>query len=121
MTKKVVAGCRNYTNYEEAKEFISHCIKNIKTQYNLIFVCGCCKGADKMGEKYAKENNYTVEYYPAEWDKYGKKAGPIRNEKMAMEGDYIICFWDGKSKGTMSMIHYAKKYNKPIRIKDIVC
>ena len=38
---------------------------------------------------------------------------------MAKVGDYVICFWDGKSRGTKSMIEYAKKFNKPIRIKYI--
>ncbi len=39
--------------------------------------------------------------------------------KMAEVGDYVICFWDEKSRGTKSMIEYAKKYGKPIKIKKI--
>ena len=115
----VVAGCRNYNDYSEAKEFIDFCIKNIKNKYTLVFISGGCTGADSLGERYAKENSYTTKYYPAEWNKYGKSAGPKRNEKMAKVGDYVICFWDGKSRGTKSMIEYAKKFNKPIRIKYI--
>ena len=115
----VVAGCRNYNDYSEAKEYIDFCVKNIKKKYTLIFISGGCTGADCLGERYAKENGYATEYYPAEWNKYGKSAGPKRNEKMAQVGDYIICFWDGKSRGTKSMIAYAKKFNKPIRIKYI--
>lgn len=115
----VVAGCRNYNNYSEAKVYIDFCIKNIKTDYTLVFISGGCTGADGLGERYAKENGYAIEYYPAEWDKYGKSAGPKRNEKMAKVGDYVICFWDGKSRGTKSMIEYAKKFNKPIRIKYV--
>jgi len=38
---------------------------------------------------------------------------------MAEVSDYVICFWDGKSRGTKSMIEYAKKYNKPHKIKII--
>jgi hypothetical protein len=68
---------------------------------------------------YAKENGFEIEKYPADWEKYGKSAGPRRNEQMAKISDYIICFWDGKSKGTKSMIGYAKKYGKPIRVKII--
>ena len=115
----VVAGCRNYKNYNEAKEYIDFCIKNIKNNYNLVFISGGCAGADSLGERYAKEKGYSIEYYPAEWNKYGKSAGPKRNKKMAKVGDYIICFWDGKSRGTKSMIEYAEKFNKPIRIKYI--
>ena len=117
--KVIVAGCRNYNNYSEAKAYIDFCIKSIKNKYTLVFISGGCAGADSLGERYAKENGYATEYYPAEWNKYGKSAGPKRNEKMAKVGDYVICFWDGKSRGTKSMIEYAKKFNKPIRIKYI--
>ena len=42
-----------------------------------------------------------------------------RNKKMAEVCDYVICFWDGKSRGTKSMIDYALKMNKPIKIMKI--
>ena len=120
MVKKVlVAGCRNYNNYEEAKEYIKNCISRIQKEYALVFVSGNCRGADKLGEQFACENHYDIEKYPADWQRFGKSAGPKRNENMARVADYIICFWDGKSKGTQSMIDFAKKYNKPIRIKYI--
>lgn len=112
----VVSGCRNYCNYTEVKKYIDICISKIKTEYTLIFVSGTCKGADSLGERYALENNYGLEKYPAEWDKFGRSAGPRRNKIMAEIGDYFICFWDGKSTGTKSMIDYATELKKPIRI-----
>ena len=115
----VVAGCRDYNNYKEAKEYIDKCISVIRKNYSLIFISGGCKGADLIGEKYAAENGYAVERYLPEWGKYGKSAGPKRNEKMAKAADFIICFWDGQSKGTKSMVYFAQKYNKPIRVKKI--
>lgn len=99
--------------------FIDVCVKNIKEKYTLIFVSGACKGTDTLGEQYAKEHNYTIETYPADWKSFGKKAGPIRNKQMADIGDYFICFWDGRSPGTKSMIEYVKQTGKPIRIKMI--
>lgn len=115
----VVAGCRDYENYTRAKEYIDYCISEIKNKYTLIFVSGGCRGADCLGERYALENGYKIERYEANWEKYGKSAGPRRNKKMAQIADYIICFWDGKSKGTKSMIMLAKQLNKPLRIKYI--
>ncbi len=115
----VISGSRNYLNYYEAKEYIDYVTKDLMKKYNLIFISGTCKGADALGERYAKENNYKIEYYPAQWEKYGKKAGPIRNRQMAEVADYIICFWDGKSLDTKSMIKYSKEINKPLRIKII--
>ena len=41
------------------------------------------------------------------------------DKKMAEVSDYVICFWDGKSKGTKSMIEFAKQLKKPIRVKMI--
>lgn len=120
MVKKVVvAGCRDYNNYEQAKEYIDLCIKNIRKEYTLIFVSGGCRGADALGERYADENGYEIERYPAEWIKYGRSAGPKRNKMMADTSDYIICFWDGKSRGTKSMIEYCRKIGKPLKIKYI--
>ncbi len=115
----VIAGCRNYKDYATAKKFIDLCVSSIKKECSLIILSGGCKGADLLGERYALENNYKIERYLPEWEKYGKSAGPKRNKKMAENGDYIICFWDGKSKGTKSMIEYAKQLSKPLRVKKI--
>lgn len=115
----VVAGCRNYDDYEEAKEFIDFCISRIRDVYTLIFVSGGCHGADFLGECYAVENGFEVEKIPAEWERYGKSAGPRRNKIMSKIGDYFICFWDGNSKGTKSMIDFVNMENKPLKIKYI--
>ena len=115
----VIAGCRDYENFEEAKRFIDICLSNVRKENEIIIVSGGAKGADAIGEWYAKENGLGVEKYPADWEKYGRRAGPIRNKQMAEISDYVICFWDEKSKGTKSMIDYAKKLNKPVRIKII--
>ncbi|MBR4073347.1 MAG: DUF2493 domain-containing protein [Clostridia bacterium] len=115
----VVAGCRTYNNFAEAKNYIDFCISEIKEKYTLVFVTGCCRGADALGERYALENGYKIERYPADWKKYGKSAGPRRNMKMAQISDFIICFWDGKSKGTKTIIQYAKLYKKAVKVKII--
>lgn len=73
-------------------------------------------GADTLGETYAKNNCFQIRYFPADWDKFGKSAGYIRNKQMAEYASYrkgygaLIAFWDGKSKGTMHMINLAKEY-----------
>lgn len=120
MIKRVViAGCRDYDNYNEAKEFIDFCICNIRKENEIVIVSGGASGADAIGEQYAKENGFKVEKHPADWKKYGRAAGPIRNKQMAEISDYVICFWDNKSRGTKSMIEYAKKLNRRVKIKII--
>lgn len=117
--KIVVAGCRDYSNYDEAKIFIDNCISDVSNDDTIIIVSGGCTGADKIGERYARENGYGIERFLPHWNKYGKSAGPKRNKCMAEVSDIVICFWDGKSAGTKSMIEYAKMYNKPLFIKEI--
>lgn len=78
-------------------------------------ISGTAKGADKLGEQFARTSGYLLSEFPAQWNEYGKRAGYIRNEKMAefaIENDNIgalIAFWDGTSKGTNYMINIAKK------------
>ena len=115
----VIAGCRDYNNYEEAKEFIDICLKDFKGENEIIIISGGACGADTIGERYAQEKGFKVEKYLADWKRYGRGAGPRRNKQMAEICDCVICFWDEKSKGTKSMIDYAIKYKKIVKIKKI--
>lgn len=112
----VVAGCRNFNDYDLLSQELDKYIADQNKNESLIIVSGCAEGADKLGEKYASEHDLPIERYPAKWDKYGKSAGPRRNEEMAKVADKVIVFWNGKSHGTQSMIKYAQKYKKPCRI-----
>ena len=87
--------------------------------HSIIIVSGGCIGADLMGEQYAKESGYGVERYPAEWEKYGRKAGIMRNAVMADNADALIAYWDGVSRGTKNMIDEARKRGLAVRIKQI--
>lgn len=115
----VIAGSRNYKNFEEAEVFIRACLGELKKDTPFIFLSGGCAGADRIGEMFAAKNGYKIEKFPAEWERFGRAAGPIRNRKMAQTCDLVICFWDGKSRGTKSMISLAKEYGKPVKIKMI--
>ena len=54
----VIAGSRDYNNYDEAKNYIDFCISRIRKNYDIIIVSGGCRGADMLGERYAKENGF---------------------------------------------------------------
>lgn len=77
-------------------------------------ISGDCKGVDQDGSEWAESKGIRVWRYPAEWQKYGKRAGPIRNEEMAKTADAVVLFPGGV--GTESMFNLAKKYN--LRIYD---
>lgn len=89
----------------------------ITAGYSIVIVSGGCAGADLLGERYAKENRYSIDRYPAEWKKYGKKAGIMRNAVMADNADALITYWDGISRGTKNMIDEARKKGLAVRVK----
>lgn len=103
----IVAGSRNFNDYEMLEFVLTRMRKGVG---DFEIVSGGAAGADKLGERYAKENGLKVRVFPYE-SNYGKQGGPIRNEKMAMYGDTLVAFWDGKSKGTDNMIKNAFRYN----------
>jgi hypothetical protein len=80
---------------------------------------GGASGADMLAHQYAYYNKIRIWHYPADWDKYGKGAGPIRNKQMLDEGkpDLIVAFIGPGSKGTRNMVDQAKKYG--FRVKEI--
>ena len=115
----VIAGSRQFNDYILAENFLDINLSKLKDGTDLTIISGGCRGADSIGERYALENGIKTELYPAEWKLYGKRAGPIRNRKMVNECDAVICFWDGKSRGTKSLIEYAKSKNKILLVKII--
>lgn len=104
----IIAGGRYFSDYELLKEKCDEFLKD-KTSEEIVIINGHASGADSLGERYAQEKCYKIETYPADWKKYGRAAGPIRNEQMSNIANALIAFWDGKSKDTKSMLNLAKK------------
>ncbi len=110
MIKVIIAGTRDFNDYAFLKKNVDYFLQGINPNNEEIeIVSGNARGADKLGERYAKEHNLPVKLFPANWDKYGKRAGYLRNQEMANYSDMLIAFWDEKSKGTKHMIDIAKK------------
>lgn len=105
--KIIVAGSRGFNNYELLRSKLNEIVGD---NLDIEIVSGMARGADLLGVEYANERGYEIKKFPAQWDKYGKSAGYIRNEEMAKYSDTCICFWDGKSKGTKHMIDLSNKY-----------
>jgi hypothetical protein len=77
---------------------------------------GCAQGADRLGEVFANARDISISKHPADLEQYGKRAGFVRNAEMASEAGVLVAFWDGKSKGTSSMISLAHKHNLLTRV-----
>lgn len=72
-------------------------------------VSGTAKGADEFGELWAMHNQIEVHRFPADWKKFGRRAGPMRNKVMSENAEGLIAVWNGQSRGTHSMINLANK------------
>ena len=103
--KVIIAGGRDFDSYE----LLDKTMKEVNNVTEV--VCGRAKGADTLGEKWAKQHNIPVTYFPALWN-LGRDAGIKRNHQMGDYADYLVAFWDGQSRGTKDMIEYMKKIGK---------
>lgn len=109
--KLAIVGSRSFTN----ESLLESTLNNYKDRITLV-VSGGARGADSLGESWATKNSIPVKVFKAEWDKYGKSAGMIRNELIIQECDICVAFWDGKSKGTANSIFICEKLNKKVAV-----
>lgn len=114
----IIAGSRDFNNYNLLNSTIYNYLK--ENTNNVEIISGTARGADQLGERFANEYGYQIKRFPANWNLYGKSAGPIRNREMAEYASggqgVLFAFWDGKSRGTKSMIDLAKKFELEVHI-----
>lgn len=114
----LVVGSRGFTDYQMMKEKLDFFLSK---KDRVVIVSGGAKGADTLAERYAKEKGYPLKVFPANWDKYGKRAGYLRNYEMQTyiskaDERGIVAFWDGKSRGTKQNFGMAEKHGIPLKI-----
>lgn len=81
---------------------------------DVVIVSGGARGADSLAEAAAKRLCKTApEIYPAEWGKYGRSAGMLRNRKIVGAADEVVALWDVESRGTLGTIRMAVLAKKP--------
>lgn len=106
--KVLVCGGRDFTDYVTVNRVLSAYFNNF-CNGNMEIIHGGARGADTLAGLFAKMFGLKCHIFPAEWDSYGKGAGPIRNQKMLDEGKptIVIAFPGGAD--TADMIKRAKK------------
>jgi predicted double-glycine peptidase len=112
--KTIIAGDRTFSNYQTLIVAVN--------QSNFIItevVSGAAKGVDTLGEKWAKEKSIPIKRFPADWSRYGKLAGPIRNKEMANYAEALIALPSKDSKGTRDMIRQAKSVGLKVFVYEI--
>lgn len=113
--KLIVAGGRDFSDRDLLAHTICQVCEALKPR-QLIIVSGMARGADLLAYEFAKECDEEVMEFPADWDKYGKRAGYVRNNQMAEVADGLLAFWDGQSRGTKHMIETMENLGKPVQI-----
>lgn len=123
MSKVIIAGPRDFNDYEVVKQAIEASNFEITE-----VVSGCAKGVDSLGEKWAEENNVPIKKFPAEWKNmdlpgavpkknkwgvYNATAGLYRNGQMAEYGDKLIAIVMDTN-GTNDMVYKMKAFNKEV-------
>lgn len=79
-------------------------------------VSGGAAGVDDCAANYAKEHGIKLTEILPQYERYGRKAPIIINKEIVDYADKIIAFWNGSSKGTLSVINYAQKTGKPCEV-----
>jgi len=111
--KLAIIGGRDFDDYDLLRDTICAHFYPFSIGESFGIISGGAKGADKLGEMFADLYSKPKKIFPAEWNKYGKSAGFIRNQHIVDACDMVLAFWDGKSKGTQDTINKAKLAKKP--------
>ena len=107
--KIAIVGSRSLT-VKDMDHYITDCDE---------IVSGGAVGVDACAAEYAREKQLKLTVFLPQYESYGRAAPIIRNKQIVDYADKIIVFWDGTSKGTLSVIQYAKSTGKPCEI--ILC
>jgi hypothetical protein len=111
--KVLVCGSRHYQNYQR----ILACIRGLDVS---LVIAGGCRGADTLAVLAARECGFRYVEYPADWQRFGRSAGPIRNQKMLDSGkpDFVLAFHEDltSSRGTRDMLSRAILSGIPYKV-----
>jgi len=102
--KVIIAGSRHYSDYAEMVAGIEASGFDVTE-----VVSGGARGADELGERWARERDIPIKRFEADWDELGKRAGFVRNGEMVAYAEALVAFPLANSKGTANTIERATK------------
>jgi hypothetical protein len=100
----IIAGSRTITEYA----LVEQAVRESGFQITEV-LSGGARGVDQLGEAWARRTGIPVRCFAADWERFGKRAGYVRNEQMAGCAEGVIAVWDGSSPGTSHMIGIARE------------
>lgn len=121
----LITGSRDWPMEYEGREVIRNAILDLANEYpidwdEVTIVHGHCPtGADAIANSIGKMYGLKVERHPADWERFGKYAGPKRNKEMVDLGaDVCLAFPIGASRGTRGCMKLAKDAGIPVKDFD---
>ena len=105
--RTIVAGSRAVVDYAVVRQTLDT-LRFTVTEV----ISGAARGADQLGERWARERGIPCRRMPACWDLHGLRAGYVRNAEMVAIADALVAFWDGQSRGTRHVIELARAQRK---------
>ena len=108
--KVAIVGSRGFKPLSKVRDYIT------ELPQDTIIVSGGAEGVDRQAVGWARALGMETEVFLPEWNKYGNRAGVIRNSIIVGDCDRLVAFWDGESRGTLDSINKARKAGKPVEI-----
>jgi len=113
-----VVGSRMFNDYTLFKTSLEKILFELSVN-KIKFISGGAIGSDNMAEKFAQESNINIKIIEPDWKQYGKGSAIIRNRQIVQLSDVVIAFWNNESKGTLSVINFAKKMKKNLFVINV--
>lgn len=108
--KIAIVGSRDYENLAAVRAYVR------RLPLGTIVISGHARGVDRTAEIEARRVGLEVVSIPADWARYGKQAGFIRNHALVTQADRVVAFWNGYSNGTNHTIKLARRLGKIVDV-----
>jgi hypothetical protein len=109
----IVSGSRNWDDEKAVhraldRQYAKH--QKSGSDKPFVVVHGNAKGADTHAKNWAMKRGVAHEPHPADWARYGRSAGPVRNKQMVDAGaDAVLAFPKPGGRGTQDLMNRASK------------
>ncbi len=119
MIKLAIVGSRGFDNYSDLELAVKNHFCGYDHEHDVFdpyfneIISGGAAGADKMAETIAEHLGVKMTVFKPDWEKYGKRAGFLRNEDIIKASTHVLACWDGISRGTGNSLGIAKRLKKP--------
>ncbi len=114
--KLAIVGSRTYTNYSEFSEYVW---KYLDGRVPNLIISGGASGADTMAKEFASEHNIPFKEYPADWKRFPKSAGVIRNSDIVSNSTHVLAFPSVAGRGTQDTMKKAETLKRKLTVHYI--